>query len=399
MRIVIVLVITLGASLISSCKPRADSDLKELPETPIVDMFDEASHYQKNLQAKFGSSGLNFAVNKKRLILNSPIEGRINLLSRFGTPTIAKIRFSDDGDPVGIGYFHDALDIARKNPQTSNQVFAPVSGKAKLVFDQDPEQEKPVDIDSYSTSIVIHDEQSNALISLLHVKPLPKFYESDGFIDVTKGEVIGQISNLEGSVIQDSPEFRHVHLMVIDFEKRQFINPSLYLIDYKDTLAPHIGEIAFYDEQRKRHSKLISGRLDLVLSTFDKDNFSTFNQEIAQMSVVLSDQHGKELFRLPPCNFENFWFQTDLRSKTPLHAVNIQPIFDPLPVESANIVRENIIFEYASTNLKVVKDNCEIIEDEVGYFSVDDSVKHVTVNVTVTDHFGNQSNKKFEISR
>ncbi len=399
MQIVIFLLIWLSSNVLSSCKLRDDSDLKELPESPMVDMFDEDSHYYKNLQAKFGSSGLNFTVNKDSLILNSPLEGGINLLSRFGTPTIAKLRLMDDGDPVGIGYFHDALDIARKDPESSNQVLAPVSGKAKLVFDEDPDEEKPMDLDGYSTSIVIHDLQSNALIGLLHVKPLPKFYKSEGFIDVAKGEVIGQIANIESSIIQDSPELRHVHLMIIDFEKRQFINPSLYSRGYKDTLNPTIGDLAFYDEQRKRHSKLISGKLDLVVPSFDRDDFSTFNQEIAQMSVHVSDQDGKEIFRLPPCNFENFWFQKDLRSKTPLHALNIQPIFDPLPIEGANIVRENIVFEYAATNLKVFNQNCEIIEDAMGYFSVDDSVQSVTVNVTVSDHFGNQSNKKFEITR
>ena len=397
MRPVIVLSVWLS-TLIGSCKTRDNSEIKELPESPLIDMFNETSNYGKNLQAKFGSSELNFKV-KSNITIKSPIEGSINLLSRFGTPTIAKVKFFDDGDPIGVGYFHEALDIARKNIADSNRVLAPVSGKAKLVFDEDPSTEKPEEIDNYSTSIVIHDDKSNALVSLLHVKPISKFYENSDFIAVKEGEVIGHIANLEGSVIPDSRELRHIHLMIIDFEKRQFLNPSLYLSGYRDVESPQINETALYDEQRKRHSKLISGKLDIVVSAFDKDNFSEFNQEIAQMSVVVRDQHGKELYKLPDCNFENFWFQKDLRLKSPLNAVNIQPIFDPLPVTSTNVVRKDISFEYAATNLKVIGSNCEILSDEDGYVLIDDSTTHVTIDVMVADHFGNSINKKFKVTR
>ncbi len=395
----IILILFCYMALLASCKQRDNSEIKELPESLLIDMFNETSNYNKNLQAKFGSSGLNFTVEKQNLRLVPPIKDSINLLSRFGTPTIAKVNFLDDSDPIGVGYFHEALDIARKDPYSPDDVFAPVSGKARLVFDADPTAEDPAGIDSYSTSLVIHDESSNALVSILHLKPLPNFYQNEGFVDVSKGEVIGQIGKLERSVIQDKPEFRHVHLMIIDFEKRQFLNPSFYLSGYKDTEAPHLSEVALYDEQRKRHSKLTSGKLDIVVSAYDMDNFSTFNQEIARMALVVNDHHGNELFNLPDCDFNDFWFEKDLGLKSPLHAINIQPIFDPLPVESANIAREKIFFEYAATNFNVKGGQCEILADEDGYVSIDDSHQYVIVSVKITDHFGNQIDRKFEIKR
>jgi hypothetical protein len=268
------------------------------------------------------------------------------------------------------------------------------------VFDENPESERPEEIDGFSTSIVIHDKESNALISILHVDPLQKFYQTTDFLNVNRGEAIGTLARVEDSVIPDRPEFRHVHLMIIDFEKLQFINPSQYLRDYKDTQPPQIKEVVFYDENRQRRSTLVSGKLDLVVSVFDVDNHSSFNQEIASMSVVVLDRNDKKIFELVNCNFEDFWFDKKMRLKSPLHAVNIKPIFDSIPAESTNVARENIYFEFAATNLKLgPMGQCEIIDDADGYMLIDDSHSYIAVQVEVTDHFGNTSKKEFEFVR
>lgn len=380
-----------------SCKTVPATRVKTLPEAPLLDIFAEELPYNKSLTAKFKDSGFDFTVNPSRLQMDVPLESPFALLSRFGTPTFGTVNALAEG--VAVGYFHEALDFARVRADQSPAVRAPVSGMAAVVFDCAPGESDCVTPSDYATSVVIHDDVSHALVGMLHVRPTPALLNASGFVRVTKGAIIGVLGAIEGSVLGDKPEWRHTHLMAMDFQKGTFINPSRHFSGYADTKAPTILGVRLFDENAVLASSPKTGKYDIVVDAFDSDDHSSFNREIAGMSLSVRDQTGRVLFQLPRCAFDGFLFQPRLQLRSPLFALDAAEIINGLKDHPTNTLQKDIHFGYAPTNLRVGLDGtCSVIEDGAGFVVIPQTASMITADVTVFDHFDNQTRRVFSFS-
>jgi hypothetical protein len=378
----------------TGCKTADSSQVKTLPEAKLIDFFDHDFPYYQSLVQRFKGSGLDFTVNVGNIHLLPPLEGPFNLLSRFGTPTFGGIDFF--GASLAVGYFHGALDFARRQPGQSSAVRAPVSGLAAVVLDCAPDETKcRENTPAYGTSVVIYDKTSHALVGLLHVKPRPDINSAKDFVPVKAGEVIGELGALEDSLVPDRPEFRHTHLMLIDFKNDRLLNPSLLVEGYRDTLPPLISGVRVFDAAGRQGPPKGLGRFDLVVDAYDLDDHSIYHQEVASVVATARDQDGHVLFTLPRCLFDDFYFQSRQRPRSPLFALETASIVNEMKPNDVNVLRPDLSFGYVITNLKVdATGKCSIVNDDEGFVEIGASVQQIDLDVTAFDHFGNQFQKK-----
>lgn len=307
-----------------------------------------------------------------------------SLLTRFGTTTTLP-NFS-------MAYNHEALDITRSSITVSDTVYAPADGLAIVLQDN-------LD-DPYATAVAILDEESQLVISLLHLHPAAHL-RSDQLIRVRRGEVIGQLAPVNDMVLPaDRESYKHVHLSVLDLAKGALLNPTAAFLHYQDQVRPFITGLKIFDGQGLEQPGLVNGRIDLTVEAADLDNQGIRNFEIRTIALRVSDQTGRVLFDLKACPMDFLTLPImapDLRAA--YHLDFIASFWDnafPFPTNAAVSHR---MFSYVATNFQQTSAGCALLPDSEGFIEVDERVQELSVQVDVSDHHGNSAHETFTLRR
>lgn len=391
------------ASLASACSaPQLanESGLRALPNEGFSQP-DSSSEFYNNLIAFFDSTGLDVTPDVSHLSLSWPLSTDKVLLTRFGTPTLLVTTVGGVID-WKLAYFHESVDIWRPTETESDEVHAPVSGAATIIYDGDP---SGTDVPDYGISVAIYDPASHLVISLLHVHPVDSL-KAGQLKNIQKGNLIGHLAPVESMKPEFEKKFRHTHLSVVDVHNKKLINPLTNFPEYKDTVRPTIKDIYITDEAGHRGDSLKTGALDIVADVFDRDDASQRNFEITSLAFKITDDQGNTLKEIQRCDLNVF-------TENSLAASSSQAINSLLDLGSAvaqatdtewgeiktDAANPDRSFRYALTNIKSGSNGCDVTADADGMIAVTDSVKYIDVSVTAGDQNGNVSETTKRIER
>lgn len=337
--------------------------------------------HQKAVE-KFFKNGFDLEPRLENFSPSWPLLGRAPaLLTRFGTPTVLKFNSS------GSVYTHESLDITRLSTSITDKVFSPVSGSATIIYDQGDRSE-------YSTSVVIWDEESNLLISLLHLRPA-NFLAHKNFVKISKGDYIGNLAKVESMVDPaKQEEFKHTHLAVIDAAASKLLNPSNMFETYDDSIQPTVKDVQLFDEHGNILPKLFNGKLDMSVVTFDQDNYSGRNFEIANIKANVKDQRGRLLYELKKCNLD--FLTSALVNQDIKNAFHLDYIGNFVNADFGffltNASVQDREFSYAFTNFQRHSNGeCFLVDDKSGFIFIEKEIKSIKVEIEVFDHHGNKT--------
>jgi hypothetical protein len=399
----VVLATFILASLVNACSApqRANgSGLRALPNEGFSTP-DSSSELYINLIAFFEGTGLDVIPDASHLSLSWPLSSEKVLLTRFGTPTLLLTALGG-GAAVKMAYFHEALDIRRLNETESDEVRAPVSGAATIVYDGDPSGK---DVPDYSVSVAIYDPASHLVVSLLHVHPIDSL-KAGHLKNVQKGDLIGHLAPVDSMKREFEKNFRHTHLSLVDVHHKKLINPLTNFPEYKDTTRPTIKDIYITDEAGHRSDSVRTGALDIVADIFDRDDASKRNFEITSLAFKIADDRGIILKTIQKCDLNVFTEKSLATSSS--QAINslldlggaVAQATDTewvdMKTDAANPGRS---FRYALTNIKTGPSGCDVTADADGTIAVADDVKYIDVSVTAGDQNGNFSETTKRIER
>lgn len=379
------IVAIVGCTLACSAPESGDGSGDGKADLPNFDHFDreqDISPYQV-IAGFFAERGLDMTPRPERLTAAWPInEGKTAVLNRFGTPILL-------GE---LGYFHTALDVFRSSTQVSDVVVAPVTGTA-AVFDWDGMPVKPMA--DYMTVVAIWDPESHLVFQLMHVKPDAYLLAGDT-VEVTRGEKIGVLAADMVAILstEKGDRLRHAHVSVVDGAAMRALDPA-ELVPYVDTVAP--AAVAFYalDGQAKRQDKLVSGKLDLVLEVFDRDDDSDRNFEVARVAYELRDQSGQVLQSLPACRLADVFGR--IGHAETARAVQLLDFGNAAHQQGRGDWPESDIddrqrtFRYALTQLAVADGVCDVVSDADGFVDIADDVTSIELSATLWDSRGNMT--------
>ncbi len=391
----------LAGLLMIGCSPqhsKPGSHMHTLPNQDFT-VLDSPSELYMNLIAFFGASELDFDPDPSQLSLTWPLATEhVDLLTRFGTPTLLA---TVDESNFQAAYFHEALDIRRPNAIDSDEVNAPVSGLATVIYDGDPSGNE---VSDYSVGIAIYDPKSHLVINLLHVLPIDSVKAGE-LKSVKQGDLIGHLTPVESMKPEFEINYRHTHLAVVDVHNKKLVNPLTHFAQYKDSVPPTAKDVYLLDETGRRMDSLHSGSLDLVANVFDRDDSSQRNFEIGYLAFKVTDDQGLELKSLESCGL-NSLTENSLDSAS---SKNINSFLDlsgaieqasevewiDLKTDAAN---PNRSFRYALTNIKSNQGACSVMPDQDGILSIADNVKYIDVFIAIRDQHGNTTTttKRFE---
>ena len=312
------------------------------------------------------------------------------LLNRFGTPILG----------AENAYFHTALDVLRDDPQGSDVVHAPFAGLA-LPFDW---WGRPGYTQVHYTSVVvIWDPDSHAIAFLNHVVPNTKLRDARrNFVAVEQGESVGTLAaDLLHVPEADRERLRHTHFALLDGGARVALDPLDYM-DYRDTSIPEIADFYVLDNEGERAANLTTGAIDVVVESFDRDDDSERNFEIAALAFEIRDQDGVILRSADHCDFDSFYES--------FADTNTEPITAFIDFGSAahQIARSGWpgrdlddrqrTFRYALTRLVAEGQGCRPAADDTSLV-VGDDVSELQVRVVVWDQSGHRHETERVIRR
>lgn len=371
--------------VMAACGERPGSRLQSLPNDGFLQSME--SDFFLRIQETFEPHELDLETHAEALDPLWPLAAQPDLMTRFGTPThIAGF----------LNYDHEALDIRRADPTAPQTVRTPVKGQAALVHDGGSD-------DPYSTAVVIYDEQSHYLLSLLHVDPAPRF-ETDGLTPVEKGAPIGDLAPVTSMESPDEAKYRHVHLSVIDLKQKRLEDPEPYLAEgYLDTASPVAERVYFLDSNAELSAPAPGVELDVVAEVFDRDGLSGWNFEVAALSYDIKDDKGRVLASSAVCDLTEFTAKGQFQEERPLPSYRMldlaatdgqtQEGFFSFPTDALNPERT---FRYALTHLKANRSGpCQLLSDEAGTLVISPATDKITVEISLRDHQGNWSRKSF----
>ncbi len=386
------------------CKTRSTelSGLESVPNQAFTDIYhtDHDGGLYENIQEKFQTQKWNYQVSLKNLQLNWPLQDdKTPLLTRFSTPTIVSLDEDKDASDKAnwFVYLHEGLDIARSKTDVSGNVMAPVSGQAIIIHDVMADAENPKAPLPYDTAVVIYDQSSHAVISMLHVTPAANL-KTDTFTPVKAGDLIGTLAPLSGSGLPDDARLQHVHLSVLDFSKQMLINPMMHIAKYSDKVAPKIHRAFLMNEVGEVLTDLTDGALDIVIEASDRDRDSERPFEVAAIDFEIRDENNKVLSTSPDCDFGRFSEKSFMEVFDPRDALDLGTALSDGKTPPASQERT---FRYVITNLKPNGNDtgCELLRDEKGFLLVNEKTQKIKIRVKVYDHMGNNTRQEFEFKR
>jgi hypothetical protein len=349
------------------------------------------------------SRGLDMTLRRDRLDVGWPLRGDATaVLNRFGTPQLLG-SFEAIGNPWSttfppIGYYHTALDVVRSGPDASDDVLAPTSGLA-MVFDWNGQPGRgPYD---YATVVSIYDPESHVIVELMHVAPDAALPGAGEPFTVRKGDVIGKLAKVPIDTPRESA-FRHAHLDLVDGAALVLLDPASVVRSYRDSVPPTAASIYLLDEAGQRKDALVTGRLDVVVDAFDRDDDSNRNLEPASIAFEIRDGAGNTLLAQPRCRLADL--VDSLAVPYPFRAVELVDfgnargqMDDAWP--HSDIGNPERRFRYALTQLAVQGGRCTVLDDADGHVDVSDAVDRLDVHVTLWDPVGNVSDATYTLAR
>lgn len=379
---------TITAMAVGCGSENNSSDLFTLPNSYFLDTAEQPSPFGKNIQNMFSKLNVDYQFNSSEFSPRWPLTTFTgNLITRSGTPTIVDVFGS------GIAYLHDALDIPVDESEASWDIYAPVSGIATVITDEDENAPS----DSYSTSLVIYDQNSHALVSLLHMAPDDRFRIGD-FVEVMEGEHIGRVAEYDPA---------HLHVTTIDFSNLAVFEPSTYFEAYEDNATPEVVEIYFLNSNGDKTNPVVEQKLDIVLDGFDRDGHSVPNFEIPTIGYRLTNERGEEISSILPCNLDYLtgkYLFSDEVSYDLVNFLDLGNAMTQLEYESdigTDADNPDRRFRYALSNLRNAEnsENCLVLDDNDGYIELPSSTTEVKVQVRLMDRHGNvtEAEKVFSV--
>ncbi len=372
--------------------PSADGGKSDLPNDEVTEHDLDTLGYRAITQ-HFLDAGYVLDADPSMLNTRWPLDDpQTVLLSRFGTPV--------QNSAAGFGwYLHDAADISRSSAEVERNVYAPVSGHAK-VFDWGGERPDP--FRPYSSVIAIYEPQSRVLLQLMHVSAASPLRHS-AFVEVEQGQLIGQLAPPSGVRDEFAGAYFHTHLTMVDGASMRMFDPLPHL-PYRDNIAPEVLDLYALDEDAVVQRDLVDGRLDIVLEVADLDDESGRNFEPAAIAYEIRDAQGMVLARSERCDFRSFL--ADIRQ-------DLQPPVASLidfgsaahqigPGGWAHNDQGNPenTYRYALTQFAVGPEGvCHILEDEDGFIEVDSSILRLDVTARLWDPSGNETTWSGRLAR
>ncbi len=350
----------------------------DLPNATVTARGLDTSGY-KAIATRWASGSFDVTRSNAPAAFAWPVASTRSVLNRAGTP----IRLSSEV------YEHTGLDIIRNSEADSDVVTSPVTGRAMLTdwFGGD----LIADDQAYSTVLSIWDPTTHLVIQVMHLNPDPALPRT-GFFDVQRGQVIGKLAEIQIA------GGRHVHVNVVDAKQMVLIDPVTVFPDYVDSIAPKVKTAYLLDPAGKRFTKLISGPLDIVAATFDRDNNSPRNLEPASIAYIAKDQAGNVLGQLERCKLSdafstlvdnpNWTIKTSTIGLVDFgNAASEMTGFWP----NSDLGNPERTFRYAVTNLRLVDGHCSVVAtDRDGQINVSDTVSKITVQFDIWDGRSNR---------
>jgi hypothetical protein len=281
----------------------------------------------------------------------------------------------------------------------SDDVRAPVSGQL-MVFDTfGAPRLAPV---GYASIVAIYDSASRLVVTLLHVMPTPALASITAPVPITKGAIVGSLAPPSLNNFPAVHEFHHTHLNVIDGRSKKLLDPVPLFAAYKDTVKPSVEAVYLLDELAARSDALRTGRLDVVVDAFDRDDESARNLEVAAIAYAIKDGHGNVLRSSPRCNLRELF--ESIASPYSERALSLVDFGNALSQRdntwpNADLGNLNRRFRYVLTHLAVKDGRCTTLDDADGYLDVADDVSRLDVHVTLWDPSGNVREHDKSIAR
>jgi hypothetical protein len=171
---------------------------------------------------------------------------------------------------------------------------------------------------------------------------------------------------------------------------------------YKDTVPPTASGVYLLDESGKRRDTLSSGRLDVVVDAFDRDDDSKRNLEVTSIAFDIADDAGHTLLAQPRCRLADIIDSLAVPYST--HALQLMDfegaraqVNGAWPFsDSGNPSRH---FRYALTQLAVKDGRCTVLDDADGFLDVPDATSRVVVHVTLWDSHDNVTDERLTLAR
>jgi hypothetical protein len=340
----------------------------------------------------YGARGHDLTFAPERLVVDWPMAmEETALLNRFGTPILW----------TGYGYFHTALDVYRMTNEQSDAIVAPVAGLA-MPFDW---WGTPGAAGwDYSSVIAIWDPESHVIAQLMHVAPAEKLRGITEPVAVERGEIVGALAAGLDSIEEGSRErLRHAHTDLVDGGRLVALNPAK-LLPYRDGVAPSVVGAYLLDADAARQDRLVSGRLDVVLEVFDRDDDSARNFEAESIAYEIVDDQGRLLRAAPRCRFEHLFESVaepyPFRALQLLDFGNARHQIGRGAWPSADVDDRERTFRYALTQFFVTPEGrCDVALDADGFIDVADDVTWIEIHASVFDPSDNETPVVTRLSR
>jgi hypothetical protein len=313
------------------------------------------------------------------------------VLNRLGTPVL----FGQ------FGYYHTGFDVIRSEQTVGMDALAPHDGIA-VVFDWDGNKISAVE-NPQMTVLAIYDNDtvdpagspiagSHVVTQMMHIRPLDAIVQSTEPFAVKKGQIIGSLVPAPIAASDAATKLAHTHLNFIDGENGLMLNPAKLFRVYPDTKAPTIKGAKVAGEDAKVKSEFVSGKTDVIVEAFDRDENSGRNLEVAAIEFSIKDQDGNVLASQPRCELnhliESLHDLGDFRARE-LIDFGSASLSGGWP--SSDIDNKNRTFRYALTQLAVTPEGrCTVKNDADGFIELTDQMTKLLVSVTMWDVKGNK---------
>ncbi len=249
--------------------------------------------------------------------------------------------------------------------------------------------------------IAIYDPISHVVTQLMHCKATPELGAATEPIPVREGDTIGEIANSPFSG-EAADRLRHTHVSFIDAEKKLILNPAPLFADYHDAVPPKAKRVYVADERAATTDTLVSGKIDIVLEAFDRDDDSDRNFELGAIAYTIEDDRGRLLAKLERCAldqvYESIAGPSSFRAKQLIDFGSARSqLGGGWP--GSDIDNPQRTFRYALTQLAIVDGRCTVLDDTVGHLEIADGVASIVVRATMWDPKGNVSKHVARLTR